>query len=84
MIERDLTEPKRMVGELLQPGGYLKLFDLGLQGKLINAHNLRLRLSLTILFYRLCEWNRCSTSAWICSLHGWEKPKSTLSPEKLL
>ncbi|KAI9182552.1 hypothetical protein LWI28_026503 [Acer negundo] len=31
VIERDLTEPKRMVGELLQPGGYLKLLDLGLQ-----------------------------------------------------
>lgn len=32
MIERDLTEPDRIVGELLQPGGYLKLIELGLQG----------------------------------------------------
>ncbi|XP_075104689.1 squalene monooxygenase SE1-like isoform X2 [Nicotiana tabacum] len=31
VIERDLTEPHRMVGELLQPGGYLKLVDLGLE-----------------------------------------------------
>ncbi|KAL2342013.1 hypothetical protein Fmac_009953 [Flemingia macrophylla] len=31
VIERDLTEPDRIVGELLQPGGYLKLIDLGLQ-----------------------------------------------------
>ncbi|PHU10346.1 Squalene epoxidase 3 [Capsicum chinense] len=31
VIERDLSEPDRMVGELLQPGGYLKLLDLGLQ-----------------------------------------------------
>jgi len=33
VIERDLSEPDRMVGELLQPGGYLKLIELGLQGK---------------------------------------------------
>ncbi|KAL5787922.1 hypothetical protein ACOSP7_004871 [Xanthoceras sorbifolium] len=31
LIERDLTQPKRITGELLQPGGYLKLLDLGLQ-----------------------------------------------------
>ena len=33
MIERDLSEPDRIVGEQLQPGGYLKLVDLGLDGK---------------------------------------------------
>lgn len=32
VIERDLTEPDRIVGELLQPGGYLKLMELGLDG----------------------------------------------------
>ncbi|GAV57995.1 SE domain-containing protein/NAD_binding_8 domain-containing protein [Cephalotus follicularis] len=31
VIERDLAEPDRIVGELLQPGGYLKLIELGLQ-----------------------------------------------------
>ncbi|GMN52444.1 hypothetical protein TIFTF001_021605 [Ficus carica] len=31
VIERDLAEPDRIVGELLQPGGYLKLVDLGLE-----------------------------------------------------
>ncbi|XP_078177503.1 squalene monooxygenase SE1-like [Carex rostrata] len=31
VIERDLTEPDRIVGELLQPGGYLRLVELGLQ-----------------------------------------------------
>lgn len=36
VIERDLTEPDRIVGELLQPGGYLKLMELGLQGKLCS------------------------------------------------
>ena len=33
VIERDLTEPDRIVGELLQPGGFLKLIELGLEGK---------------------------------------------------
>nr|QEV81979.1 Squalene monooxygenase [Prunella vulgaris] len=31
VIERDLTEPDRIVGELLQPGGYLKLIELELE-----------------------------------------------------
>lgn len=37
VIERDLNEPDRIVGELLQPGGYLKLVELGLEGKHINS-----------------------------------------------
>ena len=37
VIERDLNEPDRIVGELLQPGGYLKLIELGLEG--IYARN---------------------------------------------
>ncbi|KAJ1394792.1 Squalene epoxidase [Sesbania bispinosa] len=31
LIEKDLREPDRIVGELLQPGGYLKLIELGLE-----------------------------------------------------
>ncbi|KAJ4807527.1 Squalene monooxygenase [Rhynchospora pubera] len=31
VIERDLKEPDRIVGELLHPAGYLKLVELGLQ-----------------------------------------------------
>ncbi|XP_022749233.1 squalene monooxygenase-like [Durio zibethinus] len=31
VIERDLNEPDRIVGELLQPGGYLKLIELRLE-----------------------------------------------------
>ncbi|EEF40286.1 conserved hypothetical protein [Ricinus communis] len=31
VIERDLNEPDRIVGELLQPGSYLKLIELGLE-----------------------------------------------------
>nr|XP_027074161.1 squalene monooxygenase-like [Coffea arabica] len=36
VIERDLTEPDRIVGELLQPGGYLKLIELGLEDCVVN------------------------------------------------
>eukprot|EP00475_Leptophrys_vorax_P037078 TRINITY_DN6344_c0_g1_i1.p1 TRINITY_DN6344_c0_g1~~TRINITY_DN6344_c0_g1_i1.p1 ORF type:complete len:559 (+),score=0.28 TRINITY_DN6344_c0_g1_i1:95-1678(+) len=31
VVERDLSEQDRIVGELLQPGGYLKLVELGMQ-----------------------------------------------------
>ncbi|KAL2322343.1 hypothetical protein Fmac_026722 [Flemingia macrophylla] len=31
VIEKDLREPDRIVGEFLQPGGYLKLLELGLE-----------------------------------------------------
>jgi hypothetical protein len=30
LLERDLSQPDRIVGELLQPGGYLVLKKLGL------------------------------------------------------
>lgn len=33
VIERNLNEPNTIVGELLQPGGYVKLIELGLEGK---------------------------------------------------
>lgn len=33
VVERDLREPDRIVGELLQPGGYRALRELGLEGK---------------------------------------------------
>ncbi|XP_053467268.1 squalene monooxygenase [Ictalurus furcatus] len=32
VVERDLREPDRIVGELLQPGGYRALRELGLEG----------------------------------------------------
>jgi squalene monooxygenase len=32
LIERDWSEPDRIVGELLQPGGVKALIDLGLEG----------------------------------------------------
>lgn len=33
IVERDTSEPDRIVGELLQPGGYIALTKLGLNGK---------------------------------------------------
>lgn len=33
LLERDLSEPDRIVGELLQPGGVNALKQLGLEGK---------------------------------------------------
>ncbi|XP_062386132.1 squalene monooxygenase-like [Sardina pilchardus] len=40
VIERDLREPDRIVGELLQPGGYRALKELGLEGSVegLDAH----------------------------------------------
>ena len=49
LIERGLTEPNRIVGELLQPRGYLKLIELGLEGK---AHFL-LSYSIPVPFLKL-------------------------------
>lgn len=54
MIERDLTEPDRIVGELLQPGGYLRLVELGLQGDY-----------QTIFPCQCFIWLGCSTSPLI-------------------
>ncbi|CAJ1061901.1 squalene monooxygenase [Xyrichtys novacula] len=40
VVERDLREPDRIVGELLQPGGYKALKELGLEGSVegLDAH----------------------------------------------
>ncbi|XP_039974100.1 squalene monooxygenase [Xiphias gladius] len=40
VVERDLREPDRIVGELLQPGGYRALKELGLEGSVegLDAH----------------------------------------------
>lgn len=37
VVERDLKEPDRIVGELLQPGGYRALQALGLEGQSIYS-----------------------------------------------
>ncbi|XP_029307553.1 squalene monooxygenase [Cottoperca gobio] len=40
VVERDLREPDRIVGELLQPGGFRALKELGLEGSVegLDAH----------------------------------------------
>lgn len=40
VVERDLSEPDRIVGELLQPGGYAALTKLGLQGSYMQHTSL--------------------------------------------
>ena len=50
VIERDLREPERIVGELLQPGGYVKLLELGFQGNYISISVLDFPLLLTLRF----------------------------------
>lgn len=37
LVERDWSEPDRIVGELLQPGGVEALQILGLEGALVNS-----------------------------------------------
>ena len=39
VIERDMSEPDRIVGELMQPGGIIALQKLGLQGIPITLVN---------------------------------------------
>lgn len=40
LIERDLAEPDRIVGELLQPGGVRALTKLGLRGSYMTGQGL--------------------------------------------
>ncbi|XP_039594879.1 squalene monooxygenase isoform X1 [Polypterus senegalus] len=43
VIERDMREPDRIVGELLQPGGFRALKELGLEGAVegVDAHTIK-------------------------------------------
>lgn len=41
VVERDLSEPDRIVGELLQPGGVEALEKLGLRGEPHSVHELQ-------------------------------------------
>lgn len=45
LLERDLSEPDRIVGELLQPGGVSALEKLGLEGK------------FSLFFFPGSDWN---------------------------
>lgn len=52
VIERDLKEPDRIVGELLQPGGFKALRDLGLEGECISK--CKYIYDTTVSYTRLC------------------------------
>lgn len=54
VIERDLKEPDRIVGELLQPGGRRALKTLGLEGAL---HSLSLYTSESIAALSVCLYS---------------------------
>ena len=43
LLERDLAQPDRIVGELLQPGGYLALKRLGLAGAVLGIDAQKVR-----------------------------------------
>lgn len=43
LLERDFTEPDRIVGELLQPGGYLMLKKLGLEDCTAGIDSIKVR-----------------------------------------
>lgn len=45
LLERDFSQPDRIVGELLQPGGYLMLKKLGLEGCTDNIDSVKVRSS---------------------------------------
>ena len=47
MLERDLSQPDRIVGELLQPGGYLMLKKLGMEACVDDIDSQKVR--------RVCE-----------------------------
>lgn len=59
VLERDLSQPDRIVGELLQPGGYLMLKRLGLQEAVEEIDAVQVcRLVTNAL---LCSSRRCLT-----------------------
>lgn len=47
VIERNLREPDRIVGELLQPGGYRALKELGLESEFLLVYS---SLSINFLY----------------------------------
>jgi len=48
LLERDLSQPDRIVGELLQPGGFLKLKALGLEDCVDDIDSQKVRTALLI------------------------------------
>ena len=65
LLERDLSQPDRIVGELLQPGGYLMLKRLGLAHVLDNIDAQKVRLParhIALLLWAVaCAIGYCGT-----------------------
>ena len=71
LLERDLAQPDRIVGELLQPGGYLALKRLGLAHAVLGIDAQKVRRKLPIEGVsspgsRVATWR---SSAW-----AWQAP----------
>ena len=72
LIERDMSEPDRIVGELLQPGGYNALKKLGLEGKCIitgSIKNLNLQLVFILATVRLLSTLKLQNHCRLTSRH---------------
>ena len=66
IIERDLSEPDRIVGELLQPGGYKALKKLGLEGMAIVS-----QVYAHIDVQGSSRWSQSGFKALDCGVRGY-------------
>lgn len=75
VIERNLREPDRIVGELLQPGGYRALKELGLESEFLPVYSslstwppiffIVIILTYKHYFYRISRGDRCTHCEWL-------------------
>lgn len=75
VIERNLREPDRIVGELLQPGGYRALKELGLESEFLLVYSslstwppiffIVIILTYKNYFYRISTRDRCTHCEWL-------------------
>lgn len=75
VIERNLREPDRIVGELLQPGGYRALKELGLESEFLLVYSslstwpsiffIVIILTYNHYFYRISRGDRCTRGEWL-------------------
>ncbi|KAF0021387.1 hypothetical protein F2P81_026360 [Scophthalmus maximus] len=68
VVERDLREPDRIVGELLQPGGYKALRELGLEGSFFS-----------VKFFKKNKTNRDFSLSKKCKLFSRKTPDLKMS-----
>jgi squalene monooxygenase len=69
LLERDLSQPDRIVGELLQPGGYLMLKRLGLEDCTDSIGSQKVRRQ-TSSRRRCCTGCRQGAYPLGCATHG--------------